>query len=273
MQLKSMAFCALAIGIFGTAQAQSSSTVNFTLTAPIALSTGIASIDAGRDTVGTWITDHRPNQSYWDYTYGMPTSIFLAGGIGQMGDPYFHDPRIFLPKGDGLSAEFQNGEAASYKVDRARVSESVWMNDKTIEARALAQDSIAPLKAYAESHWTRAFELNPHSSFTVSGLLSFNGVGTDPSAFIDGQYVNDFNLDGSIARGGRVEYHSDNSGLVSATFFNPGDTPLLGRLNVEIAAGVSAVPEPSVYLSMLVGLGIVGGIAGKRQKKGAVSTV
>jgi len=112
MRVKTMALCAMVIGICSTAQAQSSSTVSFSLTAPVALNTGIDSIDAGRATVGSWIDSYRPNQSHWQNAYS--TSIYLSGGISYLGGPgpgHIADPanesyHYTRPTGDGFNSEF-----------------------------------------------------------------------------------------------------------------------------------------------------------------------
>jgi len=301
-----MALCAMVIGICSTAQAQSSSTVSFSLTAPVALNTGIDSIDAGRATVGSWIDSYRPNQSHWQNAYS--TSIYLSGGISYLGGPgpgHIADPanesyHYTRPTGDGFNSEFLGVkpggdfgimESTSYNAEGNHVFEGVSATAKTISATATVHPGPSYFQqAYAEGHWSRDFELNPHSSFTLSGQLSWNGAGTDGSGFGNsgrtlnhgwaGQYNNLFDLHGSIGDGGRVDYSSDANGLMSATFYNLGDVTLSGNVGIDIAATsnlnpqfakVSAVPEPSMYLSMLVGLGVVGGLARKRRAKGAVS--
>ena len=70
--------------------------------------------------------------------------------------------------------------------------------------------------------------------------------------------------------GGQVTHTTGPDGLLSLTITNHGDTPLAGRLSAEAFSLMrplaSPVPEPAVWLSMVLGWGAVAaGVRYRRQ--------
>jgi hypothetical protein len=151
------------------------------------------------------------------------------------------------------------------------------------------------------ANWNRTFQLNANSSVTFSGIasLTFDGANVLPAAGSfnaeasksqrEGSYGaisfrNDNNQVGltiradlesnpylnnsnnSLALASTYSYSTDPKGLISLTVSNNTGNALRGQFSVNSWVSVtSPVPEPATYLSMLLGLGIVGGIA--RRKK------
>jgi len=142
--------------------------------------------------------------------------------------------------------------------------------------------------------WERQFSLNAHSSFTFAGLATV-GI-TDPlsapldasTTFSSGQTFASLSLADAADRvrtsisaslfgfSGLFSYATDPSGLLSLTITNNLDTAISGTLKAGSYVNAlslpgsaslsvaSPVPEPSTYLTMLLGLGIVGAVARKK---------
>jgi hypothetical protein len=138
--------------------------------------------------------------------------------------------------------------------------------------------------------WTRKFSLDAHSAVTFSGIgsLGVNGQTlASPVVFDDGTRASSGESFASLTMadayskvslsaiansllGGTFSYTTDSTGLMSLTVKNSLDTALTGSFTVGTSVLVSAVPEPATYLSLLLGLGVLGAVARKKNKAPAL---
>lgn len=153
--------------------------------------------------------------------------------------------------------------------------------------------------------WERQFSLNAHSSFTFSGLATL-GITDSLSAPLNASSSFSLSDDHSFASlsladaADRVRtsisaslfgltglgadlfsYATGPNGLLSLTITNNLDTAISGKLSAGSYVNAlslpgtaslpvaSPVPEPSTYLTMLLGLGIVGAVARKKRSASA----
>jgi hypothetical protein len=160
-----------------------------------------------------------------------------------------------------------------------------WAGSTTGHSLNAVVELTGESQASAGSSWRRGFSLNPYGSITLSGhggvsdvgaLTQFNsstiGSLTPYSALsvrsADGLQSLELNgfIFGSSHAGASVSnmfsYTTDGHGALALTITNPTGQILTGSLGVSTFA--SAVPEPSTYLSMLLGLGVVGAIARRK---------
>jgi hypothetical protein len=138
--------------------------------------------------------------------------------------------------------------------------------------------------------WDRTFQLNANSSATFSGLVNLNlgGQNALPSlASFSSTNLSANSLQGSLAFenpshdvGTRLtatvnsplsnpaqvfSYSSDQNGVMSLTITNTSNNAISGSLGLSSWVNItSPVPEPAAYLSMLLGLGIVGAMARRK---------
>jgi hypothetical protein len=302
MRLKICALAVMAFGASGLAQAEASYSAGFTLTNNLlpALATGNAGLDNPNYAYpGTWtgvsLKDARVDtldllSSTTDPVSGelIPTwgnaghsdNMHRSGGPG-LGESHAHIP-------SGLSDSY--GEAGVYPIG--------------LDAEVKLQKDAG--KGTAKATWQRDFSLNAYASFTFSGLATV-GI-TDPlnaplnasTSFLENAdksfaslsladaadrvrtsiSASIFGLTGIGA--GIFSYATDPSGLLSLTITNPFATAINGTLQAGTYVDVtslpgatlslaSPVPEPSTYLTMVLGLGIVGAMTRRKSKPASAS--
>jgi hypothetical protein len=285
--------CALAIVAFGTsslAQASGSYSAGFTLlgTRLPPLLTGSGADDPSVPAPGHWLdngsrtarintADLIPGTDGGPATWGNETSGPSKRNYGN------------VPTSLGeIRAMTYGGFAETYG------SASVYW--KSIGASIILQGDAG--RGAAEATWTRSFSLDAHSSFTFAGLGSL-GI-TDPfstplaasSSFLldTSQSFASLTLADAADRvgtrisasifgltglGSSVFSHTtDASGLMSLTISNPFDTAISGSLRAgsyvnvlalgDMPSLASPVPEPSTWLTLALGLGIVGAMTRRK---------
>ena len=142
--------------------------------------------------------------------------------------------------------------------------------------------------ADATASWSRGFSLDPHSSFTFSGLATVGITGDanplatattfDSNASFASLTLGDLfgrvrttigaSIWGAAASLGNIfSYSVGPGGRLALTITNNSDIALNGSLNAGSYVAVSApVPEPETWLLLLAGAGIVG-FASRKQKQ------
>jgi hypothetical protein len=297
MRLKICALAILALGVSGLAQASGSYDAGFTLLGGRLpnLLTGSAMDDPSVPAPGSWVQGAVRNA--W-----VSTADLLPGSDGtpdwgnaQYG-PGMHNAGNAPTSLGEIHSRTYSGFAETYG------SASVYW-DKIGAGITLQGDAG---RGTAEASWTRNFSLDAHSSFTFAGLGSL-GI-TDPlGAPLNAATSFALNADQSFASltladaadrvrtsisasifglsgigSGFFSHATDANGLMSLTISNPYDTAISGSLQAGTYVNMlsfggapslaSPVPEPSTYLTLVLGLGIVGAVA-RRKRKSPLATV
>lgn len=272
-----------AVGLAGAAHAESIS-VDFQLDPITGLSTDSSS-PAG--TVGHWIT---PN-SFWG---SETTSYNRPDRTGSYRSTSFSSERLV---GSALGIQpFGNYSRSVDPVAGDAPSAHLAVEAGHLLAEISRQKPVDTAETYLD--WRRAFTLDPNSSITLSGLLGFDattpivpkvGYYTNPKPLdsiadtamlefrdtasggsgirITGNILNqdprDFRspLLGREPRPDDFAYSADPQGHLSLTIFNRSDQSMFGSFEVLLLSSlvqVPAIPEPSTWLAMLLGLAVLG---------------
>lgn len=143
-------------------------------------------------------------------------------------------------------------------------------------------DMTAPLAGV----WNIASYAWKSASFTINGMAAVvfsahYNLNAHDDNLADGVHANaEVNLYGNRIDSDGTQYSytesfahiadGSKSGTLQLAFVNTDSTPMLGSLNATastyVGASVAPVPEPSEYLMMLAGLGLVG-VAVRRRKQ------
>jgi len=290
MRLKICALAVLAFGVSSLAHASASYTAGFSLAGD-----GLTGLSAGGSPdptyPGSWISGTNRlgaqvnTQDFLGYTAGpvggtdTPTwgNAKYAEGLHTSSGPSSRMGETTATLSSGFSSTYGNGS-----VSYTSLSTAIRMQGEGGQGTSNAT-------------WQRDFSLNAHSSFTFSGLATV-GI-TDPlsapldasTTFSSGQTFASLSLADAADRvrtsisaslfglsSGLFSYATDPSGLLSLTITNNLDTAISGTLKAGSYVNAlslpgsgslsvaSPVPEPSTYLTMLLGLGIVGAVARKK---------
>lgn len=188
-------------------------------------------------------TNGTASSSYYFYDYHtLPASSDIGGNINS-------------PHASGSAT---NGGNLNTAASITQVTPGVWS-----------------IQSYASNYWQ--FSLNGAAAVKFSALASASNNNTDPSslnswayAYLGGEVT--FSDDGSkhsFYSNLQANANQSQSGKLSATFAS-FDGPAQVTLYLASNAGTGAnnappVPEPSEYLMLLAGLGIVGYAAKRRQ--------
>jgi hypothetical protein len=296
--LKALALAALAMGASGLAQAESSYYANFALEQYPTLWTDAAN-DSDRVTSGKWtMSNHSDTLVRARDLLGATTDPVTAPVTGELA----------LEWGDWVAQSNMHragGPPFGFGSNTSIVTETGYPRDQQsvggarVNQRSLGA-SITLHEPYGEGHaqatWDRSFELNAHSSITFSGIAGLGIETSEPSAsaFQESFTLNDTTSFAGFAfadinnrvrtsvgasifsaytgnLGDIVDFDTDGTGRVTMTITNNFDTAMTGSLQVGSFVDVIAtpVPEPEAYLSMIVGLGLIGAIARRKTKAAA----
>jgi hypothetical protein len=251
----------------------------FTLSNTPNLKVGSSIMDEGRDTVGSWTSGNNANatvnlREMTDSGWGpsmRSENIHRAGGF---------------PLGMGDTNAFAGSGSAG-------------VTTKSLGA-TVRDNAGSTLEGTTVAEWSRNFSIDAHASFTFSGTASltfagqklFPGLGQDIFAstgsssynFLQASdathtvetrlsaYLDSYDADAVIGvKGTQIKEQffsfttNKQTGEMSLTINNIGNTALTGTLGINSTVSMtSAVPEPSTYLSMLLGLGIVGAMTRRK---------
>jgi hypothetical protein len=247
----------------------------FTLSNTPNLKVGLPMFDEGRETVGSWTSSNRTNAS-------VDIRETTDSGWG----PWMHSDNMHraggIPLGLGDTNAFTGGGTANVATRGL--------------ATTLKDNATSTLEGSTVAQWSRDFSIDAHSSFTFSGTasLTFAGQKLFPSLGEDvlastGSYAYNFlqasdathtvetrlsayleSYDADLAvKGTNVKEQvfsfntNKQTGEMSLTINNIGNTTLTGNIGVNsMVRMTSPVPEPSTYMCILLGLCVVGAIAG-----------
>jgi hypothetical protein len=198
--------------------------------------------------------------------------------------------------------DYRYGNGMHFDVDgshgAAEIQGKVLRTNAQVEAGGHAQGL---------TQWNGNFTLNAHSSFTINAISTMSATGTaslGPLVFAEdfnlstgfltlslsgagGQLTNSLGLGFNPTYGATptglnfrdaLSYQFDDANkTLSITFTNNSDIGWTGllragsSLDTSLATSAatisSAVPEPATYASMLLGLGLLGAMAKRRQRK------
>jgi hypothetical protein len=267
--------------------------VEFTLDGLPSLASDAAAADAS-GAAGYWITDNRYSSRMTlirDWKDAAPTLVASyqstdPGATGLAGAP-FGDAQGQL----AWAPDVEMSAGSHFREGSIGMS---W------QVLSLSDMGLANL------NWGRSFALNPHSSVTLAGTLSYNYSGgplearyeshltpvmagnelgvaslrfegreTDDTPG-DNHDMFDFYLLGTIhyddprngtrGHGGQftaddVAYSVDSFGHLSMTVFNRSSEVLFGSFDIDSSISslpIADVPEPSVWMAMLLGVGLIG---------------
>ncbi|KQU80400.1 hypothetical protein ASE08_26650 [Rhizobacter sp. Root16D2] len=281
-----------AVAVHGTAHAATGS-VEFTLDGLPSLASDAAAADAS-GAAGYWITDNR---------YSSRMALI----------------RDWQGSAPALVASYQSTDAGAAGLAGAPFGEAqgrlAWAPDLEMSAGSHFHEGSLGMSwqgvstsdlSLASLNWGRSFALNPHSSVTLAGTLSYtysggplearyeshltpvmwgNELGVASLHFDrretdetpgDNHSMFDFDLLGTIhyddprngtrGHGGQftandIAYSVDSFGHLSMTIFNHSSKVLFGSFDIGSSISslpISAVPEPSVWMAMLLGAGLIG---------------
>jgi len=288
-KLSQFALASVACCITGLAHADTTFSAGFALQGWLpALRTGSPDWDGPHSLPGQW---RDGGQSYTTVNSldllsatVNPTTGELERTWGQPNhDSTYHAGGPALTMGDN-EAHVTGGSTN----ERSHTSAMASAGPTALNAEITLTDRYA--QADASATWGRSFSLDPHSSFTFSGLatLGINGHWNPLAA------TTTFNSDGSYASltlgdlddlFGRVRttiaaeignigglsdifsYSVGPGGLLALTMTNNSDAALHGILYAGSSVDVSApIPEPETWLLLLAGAGIVGFTARNHQR-------
>jgi hypothetical protein len=301
MRLKICALAIAALGASGLAQAEAAYSAGFTLTnnflPPLATGTGLDNPNYAY--AGTWtgvsLKDARVDTQDLLSSTRDPVSGNLIPTWGNAG----HSDNMHRAGGPGMGESHAHTPSGFYETHG---ESGVYPTGLGAEIR-LQKDAG---KGKAQATWQRDFSLNAYGSFTFSGLAKV-GI-TDPlntplsasTSFLENSDKSFASLTLADAAdrvrtsisaslfgltgigSGIFSYATDPSGLLSLTVTNPFATAINGTLQAGTFVDVtslpggtlslaSPVPEPSTYLTMVLGLGIVGAMTRRKAKRASAS--
>ena len=291
-KLSQVALAAVACCITSLAQADTTYSANFSLEGGFlpALRTGRPSLDGPDSLPGTWAAPETATYHAEANSRDLLSSTVnpSTGAVEQTWGQQFHDADRLHYMGHPLSM----GEAharpigpdahtyAQAEVALGHLNAGVQLTDRQANADASAS-------------WSRGFTLDPHSSFTFSGLATVGITGGssplsttttfDSNSSFASLTLGDVygrvrttigaNIWGAASGLGNIfSYSVGPGGLLALTITNNGNSALTGSFNAGTYVDVSApVPEPETWLLLLAGAGIVGFTARKRQPLKAIA--
>ena len=266
---------AVAFAVTSLAQANTTYSADFSLGGDLpALRTGSQGFDGPNSLPGEW-TDRGVR-----HTTANSRDLLSSTGAPQW-DTQYSDHGRHSSVGQPLSmgeeqAHIVGPHTFVYgQVAYSRLNAQVELTDRQADANATAS-------------WSRGFSLDPHSSFTFSGLATL-GITGDSNPLSTTTTFNSNASFASLTLGdvfGRVRttiganifgatsglgnifsYAVGPGGLLALTITNNSNLALSGTLNAGSYVNVSApVPEPETWLLLLAGAGIVGFTARKQKQ-------
>lgn len=261
------------------------------------LKTGYPSFDGDRQFTGAWTEMGTP----YARTFTTDLASFTTGPDGQSFVPTWgaygysenRDRGSLGPHSFGGSFATACGLPGGGCATGSHTASGAFVFGQDIGAGLSLTDLYA--RADTQAHWSRGFTLDPHASFTFSGLATVSITGdeaplqggtrvhTDRDAWMTLSSMTFGDLLGrartsigtsvwgnnSLFAG--IDYLMGSDGLMSITITNHSDTALLGRLSAGTYINVSPpIPEPGTWLMLLAGLGLVGSASRRGARRGAV---
>ncbi|WP_056665758.1 PEP-CTERM sorting domain-containing protein [Rhizobacter sp. Root1221] len=290
--MKTFAHVALAALAFGSASLAQASTAaysaNFALEGGLPrLLTGNPNFDGPDSLDGRWTTIGTQNAEVRSRDL-LSTSIDAdTGAVVQNWGNTNYSANKNRSSGPPLSM----GQSVAHVPGAGQVSQtSAFAGVNYDRLTAQVEQNTLLSESTAAATWQRGFSLDAHSSFTFSGIATL-GLGGDAGP-LDAITTFDLGAGSSFASltlgdvlgrvrtsigatisdmqaglGNIFSYSQGPNGLLSLTITNNGDSELRGSLTAGSYVSVAApVPEPEVWASMLLGLGLMGSVLRKRAK-------
>ena len=276
--LSQVALAAVACCLTNLAQANTTYSASFSLGGNLpALRTGSSAFDGPDSLPGAW-TDRDHGHAMANSRELLSSSVNPStGALEQTWGQQFHTADEHRYPGHPLSM----GEAQAHIAgpnDWTHTSARAEVAHYGLSAQVNLTDRHA--NADATATWSRGFLLDPHSSFTFSGLASVGVTGDanplatattfDSNASFASLTLGDLfgrvrttigaSIWGAASGLGNIfSYSVGPGGWLALTITNNSDIALSGSLNAGSYVAVSApVPEPETWLLLLAGAGIVG---------------
>lgn len=261
------------------------------------LRTGYPSFDGDRQFTGSWTEMGTP------YARTLTTDLasFTTGSDGQSFVPTWgaygysenRDRGSLGPHSFGGSFATACGLPGGGCATGSHTASGASVFGQDIGAGLSLTDLYA--RADTQAHWSRGFTLDPHASFTFSGLATVSITGdeaplqggtrvhTDRDAWmtVSSMTFGDLlgrartaigaSLWGNNSLFADIDYVMGADGLMSMTITNRSDATLLGRINAGTYINLSPpIPEPATWLMLTAGAWLVG-VASRRRLRQRVA--
>jgi hypothetical protein len=290
--LKTFAHVALAALAFGSASLAQATTASysagFTLEAGLPrLLSGNPNFDGPDSLPGRW-TSIGANNAEVRSTDLLSTSVDPDTGAVV---PNWGTTNYSANRNRSSGPPFSMGQSFAHVPGPGQVSQTTgYASVGWSSLTALVEQNGFKSESTAAASWQREFSLDAHSSFTFSGIATLGlsgdagpldaittfdlGAGSSFASLTLGDVLGRVRTsigatisDMQAGLGNIFSYSQGPNGLLSLTITNNGDTELRGSLNAGSYVSVAApVPEPEVWASMLLGLGLMGSVLRKRAK-------
>lgn len=299
MKPKSVACVALFLVGVSSAYAESHSTA-FVLDGLMPLDSDTA-VSSGVGNVGRWSQRNAPMASgsiRWDVngvTQSETAPIYTATGwsSGSSSWPSLGTSDVALHARQPFADGSMVWTGSASQSDGVHNTSTAVFGDGYMQATTSLESTQWPASAETAASWHRLFELNAHSSLSLRGRAVFDDASPEAStstfslpdfrsAALDvtgtgggvslRAYLGDpstFATQQEFINASAFSYSVDPAGWISLTVANRSNEAMVGQFNVgirSIASNIPAVPEPSTWLSLAVGLGAMGWVSNRGRK-------